>query len=56
MKRSFLFFIIGVIILFTTSCYVQSPIAGNSGKIPPGQAKKMYGAQSARDFAPGHNK
>ncbi|MCD2423147.1 hypothetical protein LQ567_10260 [Niabella pedocola] len=25
-------------------------------QMPPGQAKKYYGAQSARDFAPGHNK
>ncbi len=24
--------------------------------LPPGQAKKLYGAKSARDFAPGHNK
>ncbi|SDE18429.1 hypothetical protein [Niabella drilacis] len=25
-------------------------------RMPPGQAKKYYGAKSARDFAPGHNK
>lgn len=24
--------------------------------LPPGQAKKIYGAQSARDFAPGQRK
>jgi len=30
--------------------------AGRSGKVPPGQAKKIYGHRSARDFAPGHNK
>ena len=28
----------------------------HGGHLPPGQAKKLYGAQSARDFAPGHNK
>lgn len=28
----------------------------NSRWIPPGQAKKMYGSKSARDYAPGHNK
>ena len=28
----------------------------NRGWIPPGQAKKMYGKKSARDYAPGHNK
>jgi hypothetical protein len=38
---------------------VRYPNSGNNnrtGWIPPGQAKKMYGAKSARDFAPGHNK
>lgn len=34
---------------------VYSP-ANNSRWIPPGQAKKMYGSKSARDYAPGHNK
>lgn len=34
---------------------VYSP-SNNSRWIPPGQAKKMYGAHDARDFAPGHNK
>ena len=24
--------------------------------MPPGQAKKLYGSKSARDYAPGHNK
>ncbi|MEO5783365.1 MAG: hypothetical protein ABIQ07_08850 [Ginsengibacter sp.] len=28
----------------------------NSRWIPPGQAKKMYGSKSARQYAPGHNK
>lgn len=27
-----------------------------SGKIPPGQMKKMMGEQSAKAYAPGHNK
>ena len=30
--------------------------AGQSGKIPPGQAKKMSGRKSAREHAPGHRK
>ncbi|MDB5198693.1 MAG: hypothetical protein JWO92_656 [Chitinophagaceae bacterium] len=34
---------------------VYSP-SNNSRWIPPGQAKKMYGSKSARDYAPGHNK
>lgn len=25
-------------------------------KMPPGQAKKIYGGKSARNYAPGHNK
>jgi hypothetical protein len=29
---------------------------GNSGKIPPGQAKKMDGSQSAKPYAPGQQK
>jgi hypothetical protein len=28
----------------------------NSRWMPPGQAKKLYGAKSAREYAPGHNK
>jgi len=36
------------------SCEVRT--AGNSGKVPPGQAKKIYGTKSAKPFAPGHNK
>jgi hypothetical protein len=34
---------------------VYSP-SHNSRWIPPGQAKKMYGSKSARQYAPGHNK
>lgn len=41
---------------FLWSCGTFHHTAGHSGKIPPGQAKKMYGHKSARDFAPGHNK
>lgn len=38
---------------------VRYPNSNNNnrrGWIPPGQAKKMYGSKSARDYAPGHNK
>lgn len=44
-----------IALLFMTSCVVRRS-AGRSGKVPPGQAKKMYGTQSARQFAPGHRK
>ena len=61
MQTSLLRFLIMLICMIVTvsSCAVYQDGhygAGNSGKIPPGQAKKMAGAQSARDFAPGHNK
>jgi len=37
------------------SCTVQRT-AGRSGKMPPGQAKKISGKKSARDHAPGQRK
>jgi hypothetical protein len=36
--------------------YPNSRNNKRTGWIPPGQAKKMYGSKSARDYAPGHNK
>jgi hypothetical protein len=49
-----------VFFLSLTSCLVV-PVktvgtAGNSGKVPPGQAKKATGSQSAKPFAPGQQK
>ena len=41
--------------LFLTSCYTART-AGNSGKVPPGQAKKGTGSKSAKPFAPGQQK
>ncbi|WP_418264516.1 hypothetical protein [Flavobacterium faecale] len=50
---------IGLLILFLLgslfSCSVRTTTTA-SGKIPPGQAKKMTGSQSAKSFAPGQNK
>jgi len=37
------------------SCYTQRT-AGNSGKVPPGQAKKRIGSKSAKPYAPGQQK
>ncbi|RBL90254.1 hypothetical protein DF182_27705 [Chitinophaga flava] len=54
MKKIYLFITTVTVMLFS-SCYTVSP-AGNSGKIPPGQAKKMTGSQSARPYAPGQQK
>jgi len=42
-------------ILFIASCGVKvtsKPV----GHLPPGQAKKIAGSQSAKSFAPGHQK
>jgi len=41
--------------LLTSACYTTRT-AGNSGKIPPGQAKKGTGSKSAKPFAPGQQK
>jgi hypothetical protein len=50
-KISILLCLSGMILL--SACYTT---AGNSGKVPPGQAKKAAGAKSAKQFAPGQNK
>jgi hypothetical protein len=42
-------------IMLTTGCYTTRT-AGNSGKVPPGQAKKASGSKSAKPFAPGQRK
>lgn len=51
---------IGLLILFLLtslfSCGVVYTRNNSSGKIPPGQAKKMTGSKSAKYYAPGHNK
>jgi len=43
------------LILFISSCSVHKS-SSNSGKIPPGQAKKMSGSKSAKAYAPGQQK
>ena len=42
-------------VIFLGSCTVHRT-AGRSGKVPPGQAKKISGKKSARDHAPGQRK
>ena len=37
----------------TTNTY---PVQTNNGNLPPGQAKKIYGGQSAKTYAPGQRK
>ncbi len=41
--------------MLASSCYSYRT-AGNSGKVPPGQAKKGTGSKSAKPFAPGQQK
>lgn len=40
--------------IFVSSC-IGVKSNGNRG-LPPGQVKKVTGAKSARNYAPGHNK
>jgi hypothetical protein len=42
-------------ILFLTSCTVKLT-PRSPGHIPPGQAKKIAGSQSAKPYAPGQQK
>lgn len=42
-------------VIFLGSCTVHRT-AGRSGKVPPGQAKKISGKKSAMDHAPGQRK
>nr|WP_295876491.1 hypothetical protein [uncultured Chitinophaga sp.] len=54
MKKIHLLLTAAAVLLFS-SCYTVHT-AGNSGKVPPGQAKKMTGSKSARPYAPGQQK
>ncbi len=54
MKKLYLIFALSAVLL-TSACYTVGT-DGNSGKVPPGQAKKGTGSKSARTFAPGQQK
>lgn len=53
MKKFYALMIVGSFLL--SSCYTVKT-AGNSGKVPPGQAKKATGSKSAKPYAPGQRK
>lgn len=53
MKKIVLFTLLVIIILSSSSCRT---IHSNKNGIPPGQAKKITGSQSAKSYAPGQNK
>lgn len=52
-NRIILLFLLATAITFG-SCTVYHDSHGN--RIPPGQAKKIYGTKSAKPFAPGQQK
>lgn len=52
MKRLILLLFLGSILATSCTVYHETP----SGKLPPGQAKKVYGTKSAKPFAPGQQK
>jgi hypothetical protein len=54
MKKIILIIAIASVTL-ASSCYTVRT-AGNSGKVPPGQAKKASGSKSAKPYAPGQRK
>jgi len=54
MKKIYLMVTLSVMLL-SSACY-STRTAGNSGKVPPGQAKKGTASKSARPFAPGQQK
>ncbi len=60
MKRTLLLVLSVVIAVSMSACYSTHHHGHSHGrgpkKMPPGQAKKYYGEQSARDFAPGQQK
>jgi len=54
MKKIYLIVALSAMVL-GSGCYATRT-AGNSGKVPPGQAKKATGSKSAKPFAPGQQK
>ncbi|WP_333866770.1 quinol oxidase subunit 4 [Sphingobacterium sp.] len=59
MKRILVFGLSIVVAISMSACYStyhHHSHGRGPKKMPPGQAKKYYGEQSARDFAPGQQK
>ncbi|MEO8516356.1 MAG: quinol oxidase subunit 4 [Flavobacterium sp.] len=57
LKPYFIIFILSICLLSLTftSCVVHRTVVVKERRLPPGQAKKVYGG-SARDYAPGQRK
>jgi len=58
MKINRLIIVLLVTLSLSTACTRKTVIVKTtpSGKIPPGQAKKMTGSKSAKPYAPGQQK
>jgi len=61
MKMSNLLLLLLVTAILSTACnrkvvIVKTSPSKASGHVPPGQAKKMTGTQSAKTYAPGQQK
>jgi len=54
-KAAVIIMVILFVVISVISCSVHTHRTG-SGKIPPGQAKKMSGSKSAKAYAPGQQK
>jgi hypothetical protein len=58
-SRFALTFMVIVFAASISSCSIQTGTSRSTykaKKLPPGQAKKIYGGKSAKRYAPGHNK
>jgi len=58
-SRFILTFMVIVFTVSISSCSIQTRTSRSTykaKKLPPGQAKKIYGGKSAKRYAPGHNK
>jgi len=57
MKKRYLFFILAATIsIGAASCRATRVNVNANGDVPPGQMKKITGAKSAKEYAPGQSK
>lgn len=54
--RSFYSLILITLFLAVSACAHHTTIVHSPAKLPPGQAKKVTGSQSAKPYAPGQEK
>ncbi|TDO72739.1 hypothetical protein EV143_10744 [Flavobacterium chryseum] len=55
-KVAVIIMVILFVVVSAISCSTHVHSSGGSGKVPPGQAKKMSGSKSAKAYAPGQQK